>query len=131
MSKYSPKDIEKRLQKLHDQYLEGVENLAQEVMDHRLSEYLTRKGLSFCVMNGFAECYDKNGDPQELPVVVYNLYNVRDPEGNLFMYSLPDFNPFEQDFSDLNIQAFNKRMDGITEQEAVLSCFQTFNLTGV
>ena len=123
-----PSQIKKELEKLHDQYLEGINKLAQKVMNDKLKPYLTEKGLALVCMNGFLQCWDCSDNPQELPKVVQNLLDINAPCGHPFIYELPDFNPFNQNFSDLDIKAFNKSVKNKSFDESVLSCWQTAHL---
>jgi hypothetical protein len=110
--KHTPKQIEMKLKKLHQEYLDKVEKLANEVMQETIEPYLESKDLSFCVMNGFMQTYDVNGDSVKLPKKLINLLDVCDPEGNSFYYSFRDYNPHNQNFNENDIRKFNKQSKG-------------------
>lgn len=122
-----PSQIKKELETLHDQYLEGIASLARDVMDSKLKPYLNDKGLSLTCMNGCLQCYDSEGNLQDLPKVVENLLEICAPCGHRFIYELPDYNPFKHNFSDLDTKAFKERTKDLTTEQSILSCWQTIH----
>lgn len=112
MNKYQPKQIEIGMKKLHDQYRDMLQKYADEIMEKKIIPYLNDKQLSFCMMNGWPQVYDVNGDRKPLPKVLENLMEVCDPEGDKIAYYFNDYNPFKQNFSDLDIADHRKKPTG-------------------
>ncbi|WGH49746.1 hypothetical protein [Alishewanella phage vB_AspM_Slickus01] len=126
MKKYQPAQIQKRLEKLHDEYRAKIDELAKEVMDKRIAPYFAERGLSFTVMNGFIQIYDSNGDRSPCPKFIENLDDIYAECGYKFSYALPDFNPQAQDFSDNDVKHFFKRSanDKRSAIAVAMSCCQ-------
>lgn len=125
--RYTPKEIQKRIEKLNKQYEKALYDLANEVMKEKLAPMLLKKQLGFTVMNGFPRAFDAAGNSCETPPEIVRIFeDVRDIEGYTIGYKLPDFNPFGHDFGALDIAAFNRQVGKLTEDEAIISCMMAW-----
>ena len=125
--KYQPKQIQSKLDKINLAYEKALYALAGEVMEYKIKPLLIKKQLSFAVINGNPRVYDRAGFNQAVPKEIINIFdNVRDIEGYTLGYKLPDFNPFNQDFNQLDIDSFNRRNKNTTENESILSCMMAW-----
>lgn len=109
MKKYQPKQVENDLSRIYENYRDTLHQYANEIMKSKIIPYLKEKQLSFVVMNGWPEVYNKVGERQKLPKVIENLCNICDPTGDKILYYFRDYNPFDQNFSDLSIADYKKK----------------------
>lgn len=123
----TPKEIEKHLEKIHLQYEEQLYEFGALIMKEKIIPILEREQKSFVMMNGFPACYLKDGTPTSLPIALKNLMHVHDVEGWPLSNYLDDYNPFDQDFSALDEEKFQKRIKGMTTNQAALQCMMAFN----
>lgn len=123
----TPKEIEKHLQKIHEQYEKKLHEFGALVMKEKIIPILEREQKSFVMMNGFPACYLKDGTPTPLPSALRNLMDTYDAEGWPFRIYLTDHNPFDQDFSALEEEKFQKRLKGMTTEKAALQFMMAFN----
>jgi hypothetical protein len=110
MKKYQPKQIEKHLENLYDTYRDMLQEYANEVMKNKIIPHLHEKELSFCMMNGWPQVYNKQGERQPLPKIIENLCDVCDPNCDPIKYYFNDYNPFAQNFSELDIKILNRSL---------------------
>lgn len=123
------KSINDNLSILNVEYQKKIESYALKVFNETVVPVCLEKGLSYCTMNGFPQFYDKTGKRQPLPEQLYPLFeDCHTKEGDpLHFYFVKDFNPFDQDFSKLDIAHHKNKYKGVTINESILSCWQALH----
>lgn len=126
------KSINNELEKLNKQYQEMLADYALKVFNEKVIPVCLENGLSYCTMNGFPQFYDKTGKRQPMPKKLYRIFeDCHTKEGDpLHFYFIEDFNPFNQNFSKLDIDNHKNKHKDITINESILSCWQALHGIG-
>lgn len=126
------KSINTKLEKIAKQYEDTIKAYATTIFNDKVIPICLEKGLSYCTMNGFPQFYDKEGNRVEMPKKLYSIFEgCYTKEGDpLHFYFVDDFNPFNQNFSKLDIDNSRKKYENMTVNESILSCWQTLHMVG-
>lgn len=126
------KAINEGLVKLNKHYQQMISDYAVKVFNEKVIPVCLENGLSYCTMNGFPQFYNKDGLRQPMPKKLYRIFeDCHTKEGEpLHFYFVEDFNPFDQNFSKLDIDNHINKGKNVTINEAILSCWQALHGIG-
>lgn len=124
------KSINNALSKLHKEYEERILDYARKIFKEKVVPVCLEKGLSYCTMNGFPQFYNKDGVRQPIPKKLHSIFeNCHTKDGYvLHFYFVEDFDPFDQNFSQLDIDSHKNKYKNTTINESILSCWQTLHM---
>ena len=125
------KAINEGLVKLNKHYQQMISDYAVKVFNEKVIPVCLENGLSYCTMNGFPQFYNKDGIRQPMPKKLYRIFeDCHTKEGEpLHFYFVEDFNPFDQNFSKLDIDNHRNKVKNVTTNEAILSCWQALHMS--
>lgn len=126
------KAINDELAKLNKQYQQMISDYTMKIFNEKIIPVCLEEGLSYCTMNGFPQFYNKDGIRQPMPKKLYRIFeDCHTKEGDpLHFYFVEDFNPFDQNFSKLDIDNHKNKYKDITIDESILSCWQALHGIG-